>query len=408
MKRTLVGTTLVACCAALAIGHLPISVAASPQTKGICRVGETMSALGLEWRCMSIGGVSTMVATSSVPSQSSGPGLIGNVGQCRKGDQISLDSLRLECRAVANKLSWVGLKRGAAVGRASALVQARPLHLRGVCRNTSWLILNSIRISCATGQGATAWTARPSAASASPAKDLSVFAVQTMRQEDVNSEFRAWPGRWPQLAQWLQISEPRVISEVGFTIGFAESATAGWWADQGRWDLARITSSGSIPGNVAVSLWKTNDSAPPPSGFDLANGFTLVGESAPTGPIAIGSNTIAFTKPVNLDAGTYVLVLAFRSDDPDVLMISVEGRQHGDTQFDLGGRPNPCVYTPATDAYPQGAVYRSDPPYKTLIRGHQEPFSTVFVPVKGKVLACSVEGQYTDIGNPGDLRVGFN
>jgi hypothetical protein len=84
-----------------------------------------------------------------------------------------------------------------------------------------------------------------------------------------------------------------------------------------------------------------------------------------------------------------------------------KGRQHGDNQIGADGQINPCTYSPASDAYPQGAAYRSDPPFTTLVKGHQEPFSTAFVPVKGKVLSCTITGKYTDIFNPGDLRVGF-
>ena len=346
-----------------------------------------------------------MVATSS----SSGSGPRGDIGQCRTGDWIALGSLRLDCRRLGNRFTWVGLRPGPAVGRADVLLQGRPKRLPGACRATSWLTLTSVRVTCAAGKGAGAWTADAAPEDdAAPVDEPEAFALQTMTQQEINSEFRAWPGRMPQLAQWLQIEQPRVVSEVGFTIGFTENATAGWWADQGRWDLATVTRSGTVPGNFTVSLWRKNDPGPPPSGFDLSSGFTLVGQSAPIGPIPMGANIIPFTRPLALDSGTYVLVIDFRSDDPDVLMISVDGHQHGDSHIGADGQPNPCVYTPARDVYPQGAVYRTDSPWITPVRGQQWPQSTKFAQVKGKVLECGVIGQYTDIFNPGDLRVGFN
>ena len=231
------------------------------------------------------------------------------------------------------------------------------------------------------------------------------YLFQTLPLDSRNSDFRAWPLRWPQLAQWVQIDEELSINEVVFRVGAAEVATPGWWSDNSRWDLVNYVDRGSLAIQAHVALWKRAEPGDPPADFDLSSGFSLVAEASPTKPIQLGTVTMKFPNTVSLTPGTYVLVIGFKTDDPDILMVFVDGQQSGNNRKDSNGQPTQCDYTPTQDAYPSGAAYITSPINNSLVRGVQAPFGTAFTRDKAKVIECVEIGRYSDVYNQGDLIV---
>lgn len=124
-----------------------------------CSRGDSMRVFGILWTCTNVNGSLLMAAKSA--SQS---GVAGALGSCRVGDWITVDRIRLDCNNVNGNPTWTGMRRGAAAARADAFVQSRPAALPGKCRETSWLQLTGVRLTCVTGKGARAWTGRPPAA----------------------------------------------------------------------------------------------------------------------------------------------------------------------------------------------------------------------------------------------------
>lgn len=231
------------------------------------------------------------------------------------------------------------------------------------------------------------------------------YLFQTLPLDSRNSDFRAWPLRWPQLAQWLQIDKDLSIKEVTFRVGAAEVATPGWWSDKNRWDLVNYVDRGFLAIQAHVALWKRAEPGEPPADFDLSSGFSLVAEANPTKPIQLGTVTMNFPNTISLTPGTYVLVIGFKTDDPDVLMVFVDGQQSGNNRKDSNGEPTQCDYTPTPDSYPPGAAYITSPINNSLVRGVQAPFGTAFTRDKAKVIECVEIGRYSDVYNQGDLIV---
>ena len=134
----------------------------APAAKSTCQAGESLVALGLSWTCKTVNGARKMVA---VGPSSGGAEPAGDLGRCRVGDWLTLGKLRLQCERVGKTTTWTGMRRGAVIGVASSVIQARPAKIAGACAASSSLTLVGIPIRCDQRSGASAWTTRPKSSS---------------------------------------------------------------------------------------------------------------------------------------------------------------------------------------------------------------------------------------------------
>lgn len=142
---------------AVVAGLVPASPASSAQlAAGSCRPGQSTPGFGLNWKCVTVDRTRVFAAQRD----SAGEAAPGDAGSCRVGDWMLVGQERLTCLRTGSTSTWTGLRRGALLGRAEAWIQSRPARIQGSCRSNSWLQLTGVRIACARGTGAGAWTAQ--------------------------------------------------------------------------------------------------------------------------------------------------------------------------------------------------------------------------------------------------------
>ena len=147
------------------------SAPAAPTSKTTCRIGDSMSALGLNWTCQSVKGVNKMVTVSAAVG---GSGPAGDVGKCRIGDWLTLGKLRLQCERAGNASRWTGARPGKVIAQASSIIQARPVKITGACAPSSSLGLVGIAVRCDKRRGTSAWTTQAKVVTSGPASTAPV------------------------------------------------------------------------------------------------------------------------------------------------------------------------------------------------------------------------------------------
>lgn len=173
---------------------------AAPVSNPTCRLGESLSALGLNWTCLKVGGGSRMVARSASTQGGAPP---GDPGLCRRGDWLVLGKLRLTCERVGSSFAWTGIRRGAVVAKASDMIQARPMKIAGACTSSSSISLVGIPVRCDKKRGASAWSALPKAPSVPASVTTAAVALPpgATKQNCLNAWWdKEFAGVVPQLA----------------------------------------------------------------------------------------------------------------------------------------------------------------------------------------------------------------
>ena len=334
--------------------------------------------------CMSVMGLPTSAAASKQPTVTSSPTSLGEVTiTVRSPKATGACTLRLTGRASV-ALGSVKVIRGTA----KRIIKTADLRL-----GNYWLYAK-----CGSFKEVRA-----------TAMLRVVPALATMTREQINTDFRAWPVQWPQIAQWLRIDRPTKFSTVAFDVALAEVASPGWWQDKGRWDLVSLVKPGQrITGTtVRTQIWRAEGANASTNDFDLGSGFTKVATSEDVSPVVMSEMQLRFAQQVSLRAGHYVAVIQFETQNPDVLMIGLGGHQHGDSQIGSSGEFIPCTFAPQKDVYTQGSAFRSADPGISLVRGNKPPMLSSFVPLKAKVNECTQIGRYSDIYHDGDIYLVF-
>lgn len=139
----------------------------------------------------------------AVSASSAGNAPAGELGRCRNGDWLSVGKVRLVCKQIGANSVWTGIRRGALVAKASALIQGRPMKISGACASSSSIVLVGIPVRCEKGRGASAWSAQPKAPGSSSSNSAPVALPSGATRETCQNAWwdKEFAGVIPQLAK---------------------------------------------------------------------------------------------------------------------------------------------------------------------------------------------------------------